>query len=143
MAGYSFPGDITGAGRSAGQVASGIGFLGAGVILKESASVRGFNLAATLWCSSAVGVMAGIGHPLFALSLALGVLTMNIVFRPLAYRLHPGLNSAVGYRVDLKASRYYDEALKLIVMLFARETGVESMRWKAQALCTGSLRKKT
>ena len=41
--------------RMAGQVVSGIGFLGAGVILRHGASVRGLNTAATLWCSAAIG----------------------------------------------------------------------------------------
>ena len=43
--------------RVAGQVASGIGFLGAGVILREGLNVRGMNTAATLWCSAAVGTL--------------------------------------------------------------------------------------
>src|SRR5215468_7725323 len=49
--------------RVAAQVVSGIGFLGAGVIFREGLSVRGLNTAATLWCSAAVGVLAGTGFP--------------------------------------------------------------------------------
>jgi hypothetical protein len=45
--------------RVAAQVVAGIGFLGAGLILREGLSVRGLNTAATLWCSAAVGVLAG------------------------------------------------------------------------------------
>ena len=45
--------------RVAGQVVSGIGFLGAGVILRHGASVTGLNTAATLWCSAAIGTLAG------------------------------------------------------------------------------------
>jgi putative Mg2+ transporter-C (MgtC) family protein len=47
--------------RIAAQVVSGIGFLGAGVIFKEGLNVRGLNTAATLWCSAAVGLLAGEG----------------------------------------------------------------------------------
>ncbi len=47
--------------RIAAQVASGIGFMGAGVILREGLSVRGLNTATTLWCSAAVGSLAGLG----------------------------------------------------------------------------------
>ena len=47
--------------RVAAQVVSGIGFLGAGLIFREGMSVRGLNTAATLWCSAAVGVLAGAG----------------------------------------------------------------------------------
>ena len=39
--------------RIAAQVVSGIGFLGGGVILKEGATIRGLNTAATLWCADA------------------------------------------------------------------------------------------
>src|ERR1700751_2451279 len=47
--------------RGPAQVVSGIGFLGAGVIFKEGLNVRGLNTAATLWCSAAVGMLAGTG----------------------------------------------------------------------------------
>lgn len=45
--------------RIASQIASGIGFLGAGVIAKEGMTVRGINSAATLWCSAAIGSLCG------------------------------------------------------------------------------------
>jgi putative Mg2+ transporter-C (MgtC) family protein len=44
-------------------VVSGIGFLGAGIIFREGLQVSGLNTAATLWCSAAVGLLAGSGHP--------------------------------------------------------------------------------
>jgi putative Mg2+ transporter-C (MgtC) family protein len=52
------PGDASPT-RVAGQVVSGIGFLGAGLIFREGLSVRGLNTAATLWCCAAIGVLAG------------------------------------------------------------------------------------
>ncbi|MCC5813410.1 MAG: MgtC/SapB family protein [Leptospira sp.] len=45
----------------AAQIVSGIGFLGAGVIMKEGLNVKGLNTAATLWCSAAVGSPPYIG----------------------------------------------------------------------------------
>src|ERR1700723_1579809 len=45
--------------RIISYIVSGIGFLGAGVILKEGTQIRGLNTAATLWCSAAVGAFAG------------------------------------------------------------------------------------
>lgn len=45
--------------RIAAQIASGIGFLGAGVILRDGLNIRGLNTAATLWCAAAAGAMAG------------------------------------------------------------------------------------
>lgn len=47
-------GDIS---RIAAQVVSGIGFLGAGVIIKDGTNIRGLNTAATLWCNAAIGVL--------------------------------------------------------------------------------------
>ncbi|MDT5370992.1 MAG: putative Mg2+ transporter-C (MgtC) family protein [Mycobacterium sp.] len=43
-------------------VASGVGFLGGGVILRQGLSVQGLNTAATLWCSAAIGCQAAAGH---------------------------------------------------------------------------------
>lgn len=47
--------------RIASQVVTGIGFLGAGVILKDGAKVRGLTTAATLWCVAAIGVLCAGG----------------------------------------------------------------------------------
>jgi putative Mg2+ transporter-C (MgtC) family protein len=76
------PGDASPT-RVAAQVVSGIGFLGAGLIFREGLSVRGLNTAATLWCSAAVGVLAGAGYPAHA-ALATGfVVFVNLLLRPI------------------------------------------------------------
>jgi putative Mg2+ transporter-C (MgtC) family protein len=91
MAGSLISQDLTAAGRIASYVVSGVGFLGAGVIFKDGANVRGLNTAATIWCSAAMGVLCGLGYPHFAGFVAIAVLLTNTVLRPLAYRLHPVL----------------------------------------------------
>lgn len=48
-------------GRVAAQVVTGIGFLGAGAIIREKASIRGLTTAACLWVAAAIGVSSGIG----------------------------------------------------------------------------------
>ncbi|MFJ8311649.1 MULTISPECIES: MgtC/SapB family protein [unclassified Streptomyces] len=68
--------------RVASYVVSGIGFLGAGVIMRDGGGIRGLNTAATLWCSAAVGVLAASGHLAFALILALTVLGVHVLLRP-------------------------------------------------------------
>ena len=75
--------DEEGATRIAAQVVSGIGFLGAGVIFKEGLNVRGLNTAATLWCSAAVGLLAGEGLALYGLVAAVLVIGANVGLRPL------------------------------------------------------------
>lgn len=47
--------------RVLSQVVTGVGFLGAGVILKDGFTIHGLNSAATVWCSAAVGCMCGYG----------------------------------------------------------------------------------
>jgi putative Mg2+ transporter-C (MgtC) family protein len=74
--------------RVAAYVVSGIGFLGGGVILKDGFNIRGMNTAATLWCTAAVGTLAGLGRFDFAGMGALGVLSANLILRPMAYRIN-------------------------------------------------------
>ncbi len=64
-------------------VVSGIGFLGAGVILKDGTNIRGLNTAATLWCSAAVGTFSGSGLLAEAALVTLAVLGANTLLRPL------------------------------------------------------------
>lgn len=54
-------------GRIAAQVVTGVGFLGAGVILHRQGQVHGLTTASTIWLSAALGVGAGIGYLLFTL----------------------------------------------------------------------------
>ncbi|MFE2549733.1 MgtC/SapB family protein [Streptomyces sp. NPDC059355] len=73
--------------RVAAQIVSGIGFLGAGVIMRDGLSVRGLNTAATLWCSAAVGCLAGTGMFVLAAFGTAGVVGANLLLRPLGRRL--------------------------------------------------------
>ena len=65
-------------------VVSGVGFLGAGAIMKDGGSVRGLNTAATLWCSAAVGACAGAGQTLDAIFVTGLLILINLVLRPLS-----------------------------------------------------------
>lgn len=87
FASFSFltqSGDI---GRIAAQVVSGIGFLGAGVIIKDGANIRGLNTAATLWCDAAIGILCASGHLLEA-GIGTGlILFSNVVLRFLTMKI--------------------------------------------------------
>jgi putative Mg2+ transporter-C (MgtC) family protein len=72
-------GDVT---RIIGQVVSGIGFLGAGIIFKEGLNVHGLSTAATIWCSAAIGCLAGAGFFTETLISTLAVLIVNWVLHP-------------------------------------------------------------
>ncbi|MCX7631845.1 MAG: MgtC/SapB family protein [Turneriella sp.] len=67
---------------------TGIGFLGAGVIMKDGLSVQGLNTAATIWCSAAVGSLAGVGLSWQAVFVACSVILVHIVLRPLGAHLN-------------------------------------------------------
>lgn len=75
-------------GRVAAYVVSGIGFIGGGVILKEGFTIRGLNTAATLWCTAAIGTLAGLGQTLLCFMGTLAVLAANLLLRPLAQRIN-------------------------------------------------------
>ena len=70
-------GDVT---RIIGQIVTGIGFLGAGVILHQGLNIQGLTTAATIWCSAAIGSLSAAGYYLEVLICTLAVLFVNIVF---------------------------------------------------------------
>jgi putative Mg2+ transporter-C (MgtC) family protein len=82
LIGFSMAGE-TSPSRMAAQVVSGIGFLGAGAIMREGLNVKGLNTAATLWCSAAVGVACGAGMFVLAGVVTALIVAVNIVIRPL------------------------------------------------------------
>jgi len=63
--------------RVIGQVVTGIGFLGAGVIMSKEGLVRGVTSAAVIWILAAIGAAIGLGH--IALAVALAVVTVGIL----------------------------------------------------------------
>ena len=86
-------------------VVSGVGFLGAGAIMKDGGSVRGLNTAATLWCSAAVGASAGAGELLDAVFVSALLIAINLLLRPISRyidrRSLASLDTHVIYRLRL------------------------------------------
>ena len=75
--------------RIASQIVVGIGFLGAGVILRHGQAVRGLTTAANLWLTAAVGLACGLGlYVLAGVTVALALLSL-VVLRPLSRLLSP------------------------------------------------------
>jgi len=78
---YRIYGDFSGTGavgvdpgRVAAQVVAGIGFLGAGAIIREKVSIRGLTTAACLWLAAAIGVACGVG--MFGISLLVTIMSL-------------------------------------------------------------------
>lgn len=71
-------------GNAFGAVATGVGFLGAGAIIKAGRSVTGLGDAATIWCVAMIGLLIGAREFAAALVIVVLVLTVNAMLRPLA-----------------------------------------------------------
>jgi putative Mg2+ transporter-C (MgtC) family protein len=76
MVGFVFTSHTGDSGRVAAQIVTGIGFLGAGVILHERRIVSGATTAATIWVTASIGMVVGAGYGPAALGLSLLVRTV-------------------------------------------------------------------
>src|SRR5205823_9973843 len=72
--------------RIAAQIVTGIGFLGAGAIIRQGLTVRGLTTAATLWLVAAIGMATGAGYYEGALIATLGAIITLGPLRVVAYR---------------------------------------------------------
>ncbi|WP_438436269.1 MgtC/SapB family protein [Klebsiella pneumoniae] len=72
-----------GAVRVVSYVVSGIGFIGAGVIMRQDGGVQGLNTSATIWCCGAVGAASGAGLYTISIATALLILSINVLLRPI------------------------------------------------------------
>lgn len=88
--------------RIAAQIVSGIGFLGAGAILKEGIVIRGLTTAASLWATAAVGMAAGAGEHLIATVAAAVILISLWPINVLSERLHGTAQPELQLRLELE-----------------------------------------
>ncbi len=77
-------GGVSDAMRVMANVVTGVGFLGAGVIMKEGINIRGLNSAATVWATAAVGAAAGLDLPVDAILITIFILAGNTLLHPVA-----------------------------------------------------------
>jgi putative Mg2+ transporter-C (MgtC) family protein len=73
--------------RMAQGIMTGIGFLGAGMIFKEGLTVRGLTTAASIWITSAIGILVGVGFYFVAVLGAIATLVVLSLFRFIESRL--------------------------------------------------------
>ena len=74
--------------RLAAQVVSGIGFLGAGAILRDGGDIKGITTAATLWICGMIGLACGNGYYLGAVITSLFVFIFILILRPLESKIN-------------------------------------------------------
>lgn len=124
--------------RIAAQVVSGIGFLGAGVIFKEGLNVRGLNTAATLWCSAAIGLLAGAGFPIYAAVATAFVIFVNLLLRPLVALINkqPLRSSelSIGYRVSVTCSSAQEAHIRALMLQALAPTPLALQRLESSDL---------
>jgi putative Mg2+ transporter-C (MgtC) family protein len=106
--------------RIAAQVVSGIGFLGAGVIMREGLNVRGMNTAAPLWCSAAIGTLAGGGFLIHGTIGTAVVLLIHFSLRPVVRRIDARMKTAVEvetlYRMRVACAEPEEKVVRQILM---------------------------
>lgn len=112
-------GDATG--RIASYIVSGIGFLGAGVIMKEGLNVYGLNTAATIWCSAAVGTLCGMGLYSQAAIVTAAIMLSHIILRPLGLLLntlsfHTSTSVQTDYLFTIKCKPEVENHIRILLM---------------------------
>lgn len=130
---YAMSGGSGDPSRIAAQIVSGIGFLGGGLILKEGVSVRGLNTAATIWCTAACGMLAGMGLYPEAAVLVAGVLATHCLFRPLCRLIEKGGRRTCGYTLRIECQRDMVDKIRQTIMstlAFDRTVQMDALYYK-------------
>lgn len=116
---YSIGGDATG--RIASYIISGIGFLGAGVIMKDGMSVKGLNTATTIWCSAAIGSFTGSNLTLEAVILTLAIMLIHLILSPVSnhiyrYTFKNSSHKVTEYLLVIKCRTDVENHLRVLLM---------------------------
>lgn len=106
--------------RIVSYVVSGLGFLGGGVILRDGMNVKGMNTAATIWCSGAIGALAGGG---FLPQAAIGtgaILFVHTALRPITRRIETWKRTAPDvetyYRIQVTCQPPHEAVIRMVLL---------------------------
>lgn len=105
--------------RIAAQIVSGIGFLGAGAIIRNDGEIQGLTTASTIWLVAALGLGIGGGQYLFAIFAALIILMVLILFPSVEYRMEK-MHKINTYRI---VCVYHQDKIKSLQNFFS-ESGL-------------------
>jgi len=114
----NYRGDAT---RIISQIVTGIGFLGAGVIMRDGLNVQGLNTAATIWCSAAIGALSGVGLYFQAIIVAMAVILTHLIFRPLGLLISrknykQKENTQTEYTLTIKCKSDVENHIRVLLM---------------------------
>jgi len=132
--GFSNPAQIT------AGVVTGIGFIGAGVIIRHGGGVQGVNSAATLWVTAGLGIMLGIGRYRMALELLLLVVISQFLLRQLSAWIdrHSGqVSESLVWQLSLSFAPVADENVRAIWNELTMQSGVKVTSYSEQACESG------
>jgi putative Mg2+ transporter-C (MgtC) family protein len=124
--------------RVAAQIVSGIGFLGAGVILREGLNIQGLNTAATLWCSAMVGTFAGAGELVASALGAAFVVGTNLFLRPIVRLINRQPFTAgeveTHYAVEIRCRGQEEAHVRALLLQAAASAGLGLRRLTSENL---------
>jgi putative Mg2+ transporter-C (MgtC) family protein len=107
-------------------IVTGVGFIAGGVILRDGANVVGLNTAATIWATSAVGALAGIGFFEEAAVAGAAIVLLNLLMQPLAeridYRSRHRKNGATIYKLQVVCTAAQHSSVRHAVVTAVSES---------------------
>jgi putative Mg2+ transporter-C (MgtC) family protein len=122
----------------AAQIVSGIGFLGAGVILREGINIRGLNTAATLWCAAMAGTFAGAGQLVSSVLAGAFIVGTNLFLRPIVRLINKRPLSAVEietqYAVELRCQGQQEAHIRALLLQATTSAGLGLRRLTSENL---------
>lgn len=112
--------------RVAAQVVTGIGFLGAGAILRQGITVRGLTTAASLWVTAAIGLAVGLGYIEGALAVSIGALLVLYPIKQIERLVFPRLKRGyVRMRIDMGPEMRLSDLAERVESLGAKVEGLK------------------
>ena len=112
--------------RIAAQVVTGIGFLGAGAILRQGVTVRGLTTAASLWVTAAIGLAVGLGYIEGALAVAIGTIVVLYALKQIGRLVFPRLKrGSVRMRIEVSSDMRLSDLAETIEAFGATVEGLK------------------
>ena len=114
MAGFAFTSNSGDSGRVAAQIVTGIGFLGAGVIMHPRGTISGATTAASIWVTASVGMIAGAGYAGAALGMSVlvrFVLAVIAVYEGRMFKVGPASTVAFDFDANQGKTRVHLERI--------------------------------
>lgn len=120
-------------GRVASYIVSGIGFMGAGVIMKDGMNVKGLNTAATLWCSAAIGSLSGMGYAPEAIIGTAFILLAHLVLRPVGNKLSAlpidkAARTQYCYVFTIRSKQEIENQVRVLLIQFMNDSNLLTLR---------------